>query len=123
MAKITIGFEVTNTDFSDIVDTACHCIGYWADEAEFDEPRDAGFEDDLPAKLSISCEDGEGIYEVTKADVEKAIGLIIEGKVSICNTVRSDIESAIKEDDYGYIDGYAADAIIQIACFGELVYG
>ena len=120
MATITIDLEVTNTDFSDIVDTACHCIGYWADETEFDEPHDEG---DSPAKLSISCEDGEGIYEVTKADVEKAISLIIEGKVSICNTVRSDIESAIKEDDYGYIDGYAADAIIQVACFGELIYG
>jgi hypothetical protein len=122
MATITIDFEVTNTDFSDIVDTACNCIGfiYWADEVEFDEPHDEG---DLPARLSISCEDGEGIYEVTKADVEKAISLIIEGKVSICNSVRSDIESAIREDDYGYIDGYAADAIIQIACFGELIYG
>jgi hypothetical protein len=120
MATIVLAFEVTNSDFSDIVDTACNCIDYWADEVEFDEPHD---ENDPPAKLSISCEDGEGIYEVTRIDVEEAMIRIVEGKVSVCNTVRSDIESAIREDDYGYIDGYAADAIIQVACFGELIYG
>jgi hypothetical protein len=119
MTKITIDFEVTDTHFSNIVDTACNCIGYWADEAEFEVPFYAG---DSPAKLSISCEEGAELYEVTKADVEKAIALVIEGKVLICNSVRSDIESAIREDDYGNIDGYAADAIVQVACFGKLVY-
>lgn len=123
MATITIDFEVTNTDFSDIVGTALMCIDYWADDAEFQEPYDAGFEDDLPAKLSLSCEEGVELYEVTKADAEKAMVLIAEGKVTVCDSIRADIRAAIKEDDYGNVDGYAADAIIQIACFGELIYG
>ena len=120
MATITIDFEVTNTDFSDIVDTALMCIDYWADEAEFQEPHD---ESDSPAKLSLSCEEGVDLYEVTRADAEKAMALIAEGKVTVNDSIRADILAAIKEDDYGNIDGYAADAIIQIACFGELIYG
>ena len=120
MGTITIDFEVTNTDFSDIVDTALMCIDYWADEAEFQEPHDEG---DSPAKLSLSCEEGVDLYEVTRADAEKAMTLIAEGKVTVCDSIRADILAAIKEDDYGNIDGYAADAIIQIACFGELIYG
>lgn len=118
--QVAIDFELTWADFADVVDTACHCIGYWADEVEFAEPYDA---EEPEALLSISCEEGVEIYEITKDDVEKAMGKIMENKVEISASIRSDVTSAIKEDDYGYIDSYAADAIIQIACFGEIVYG
>jgi hypothetical protein len=110
--QVTLEFQLTQDSLDDIVDTACHCIGYWADEADYD----AG-------TLSISAEEGAEIHEIGRADIEKAMASIIEGKVSISDSIRNDVSSAIREDDYGYIDSYAADALVQIACFGEIVYG
>ena len=110
--QVTLEFQLTQDDLDDIVDAACHGIGYWADEAEYST-----------SLLSISAEEGAEIHEIGKADIEKAMASIIEGEVSISDSIRNDISSAIRENDYGYIDSYAADAIVQIACFGEIVYG
>ena len=110
--QVTFEFQLTHENFIDVIDTACHSIDYWADEVDYD----AG-------TLGVSCEEGTEIHEINRADIEKAMAKIIEGKASICDSIRADVASAIKEDDYGYIDSYAADAIVQIACFGEIVYG
>lgn len=118
--QITLDFELTVDDFADIIDAAGYAIGYWADEAEYNEPYHA---DDSEATYTVSCEERTQIYTLTKQDIEKAMALITEDKVSISPSIRSDVMSAIKENDYGYIDGYASDAIIQVACFGEIVYG
>ena len=118
--QITIDFEITLTDFADIVDAAGYAIGHWCDEAEYDEPYD---ENDPDATYTVSCEEGTQIYTLTKADIEKAMGLIAEDRMDVSASIRDDIRQAITEDDMGLIDGYAADAIIQVACFGCIVYG
>jgi hypothetical protein len=118
--QITLDFEMTLTDFASIVDTAGYAITYWADEAEYDEPYDS---DDPDATYTVSCEDGTEIYTLTKEDAEKAMVLIAEGRMDVSSNIRDDVRQAIKDDDMGYIDGYAADAIIQVACFGTIVYG
>ena len=111
--QVTLDFQLNHENFIDVVDTACYgAIEYWADEVEY-----------AAGTLSISCEEGAEVHDIEAADVAKAMIKIIEGKVSICDSIKSDVTSAIKEDDYGYIDSYAADAIVQIACFGEIVYG
>ena len=118
--QITIDFELTLTDFADIVDTAGYAIGYWCDEAEYDEPYD---ENDPDATYTVSCEEGTEIYTLTKSDIEKAMELIAANRVDISASIRDDVRLAITEDDMGHIDGYAADAIIQVACFKTIVYG
>jgi hypothetical protein len=112
--QITINFNLTSDDFADIFDTAGYAIGYWVDEAEYDAVSEI---------YSLSCEEGAEIHTVCKSDAERAIALITENRVEISDNIRADIMAAIKENDYGYIDGYAADAIIQVACFKEIVYG
>lgn len=118
--QITLDFELTLTDFADIVDTAGHAIGYWCDEAEYDEPYD---ENDPDATYTVSCEEGTEIYTLTKADIERAMVSIAENRMDVSASIRDDVRQAIKDDDMSYIDGYAADAIIQAACFGTIVYG
>ncbi len=111
--QVTLEFQLNHENFIDIIDTACYgAIEYWAEEVEY-----------AAGKLSVSCEEGAEVHEIEMADMEKAIAKIMEGKVSISDSIRADVTSAIREDDYGYIDSYAADAIVQIACFGEIVYG
>lgn len=119
-ATIEISFDLTDTDFADIADTAAMCIGYWADDIEYAEPYDS--EEPGPA-LSFTCEDGVELYTVRKTDIEDAIEMIAGNEVTVSPGIKADIMSAIKEDDYGYIDGHAADAIVQVACFGEVIYG
>lgn len=117
---LTINFELTLTDFADIVDAAGYAIGYWADEAEYNEPY---LESDPDATYTVSSEEGTEMHTLTKADIEKAMVLIAEDRMDISGDIRDDVRLAIKEDDMGHIDGYAADAIIQVACFGCIVYG
>ena len=114
--QITIEFALTTTDFLDIVDTAGYVIGYWADEAEVDDSGD-------DPTYTVSCEEGTEIHTLTKDDIELAIARLIDGTVSVCSSIKDDIRSAITEKDYGMIDAYAADVIIQAACFGSIIYG
>lgn len=118
--QITFDFKLDDSDFGDIVDTAGYIIGYWADEAEYSEPHP---ESDSEACYSVSCEEGTEIYELHKADIEKAIKLIAEGEIKVCQPIRDSILLAVREDDYGHVDGHAADVLIQAACFGEIIYG
>lgn len=118
--ELTIDFDLTETDLANIFCTASMCIGYWADECLIDEPFDAT---DPATSLAIKCEDGAESYTIRMDDVMDSIERIINGKVTVADSIKKDILTAIAEDDYGYIDGYAADAIVQAACFGELIYG
>ena len=116
--QITIDFELDLEDFADIVDAAGYAIGYWADEAEYVEPY---HETDPEATYTVWC---EGVkYILKKENFESAIIFISEGKIDVSHNVKSYILNAIKHDDMGEIDAYAADAITQVACFGEVIYG
>ena len=119
MATLQIDYDLTATDFSDIIDTAMMACSYWLADAEFYEPHDDG---DPEAKLTVKSEDGE-IAEVNQAKIEEAINKVLSGKLDVSPSICNDIRSAIVEDDYGYIDSYAADVLLQVACFGEVVYG
>jgi hypothetical protein len=117
--QVTIDFDLTDTDFADLVDLAGHAISDWADEASYEEPY---HETDPRPAYSICCEEGTQIYELHKEDFERAIALIAQNRVDVSSSIRHDVMAAIREDDYGCIDGYAIDAIVQVACFGEIVY-
>jgi hypothetical protein len=114
MAQITLDHILTADSFEDIVDTAGYAIGYWADEAEYDKTG---------GTYSVSCEEGTEIYHLTREDIESAMGKIFEGKMDISSDIQQYVIQAIMTDDMGEIDGYAADAIIQVACFGSIIYG
>ena len=112
--QVALTFELTSSDFADIIDTAGYAIGYWADEAEYDSVSDT---------YSVSCEEGAEIHTICKSDAERAMALIAEDRIDIAGDIRDDVMTAIREKDYSYIDGYASDAIVQVACFKEIVYG
>lgn len=119
MTTITIDLELTADDFADIVDAACMAIGYWARNTEFIEPYN---ENDPPSTLTVVCDEGR-IHLLTAPLIEEAMSKIVENKIEVSNSTRNDVTRSIKENDMSYIDANAADAIIQVACFGEIVYG
>jgi len=115
MAKLTIDHVITKDQFLDLVDTAGCAIGYWASQAEVLE----GPEGDVKY---IVRETGNRRCTVTPAMIEQAMVDVFMGRVDIKKDIQDSITSAIMEEEYGDIDGNAADALVQIALFGAVVY-
>lgn len=109
--KVNIQLSVTFADIADVWDTALTACGYWADEM-------AGANGDPGAYYIREREpSGEPLdYVFTGRDIAYAIGRIIAGAVAVDPGTRADLING----DY---DGDTADAIIQVATFGEVVYG
>ena len=56
-------------------------------------------------------------------DLRAAIAKIFRGDVEINPEIWRDIVCAVAQEDASDIDAEGADAIVQIALFGEIVYG
>lgn len=96
-------------------------IGYWAhcDNVERDDELNV---------TSVRIEDAEeeGAFEpqvLNHVSVHGGIDLILSGSVQITPTTRWTIANAVANNDPGNIDVEAADAIVQVAAFNEIVFG
>lgn len=96
-------------DFLDLVDTAGYGIGYWAFSGAVDSKWNT-----YTVKYFDDGERKEVVISIWM--IESAIEKILNGEVQ-CGY---DIRKYIREDD---IDAEVADVIIQVAAFGEVVYG
>jgi hypothetical protein len=107
--------EVTHEMIEDIIEGAGYGIHYWATKAVVDE--------DAQTYTITDGEDGK-VYVVHYSDITKAIQSLLDREVAI----RSDIVDAIALDLMNYEDAHRMDSevydvIIQVACFGEVIYG
>ena len=118
MATIQFDWLMTATDFADLVDVANFSIHYWAHETMFSEPY---LEND-PESLYEVWSEGDK-YELNKYKIEESMAKIFAGEIDINEQIRQHIVQAILQDDLGEIDSVAADCIIQVACFNEIIYG
>lgn len=99
-----------------LIEMAGFGIGYWATDAEWDSDAQTYtiFEDD---------EDNNPIRHVLSyKNIEEAAEKIINGFSNLPNGgwAANAVYSAWSADD---VDAEAADIIIQVACFGEVIYG
>jgi hypothetical protein len=72
---------------------------------------------------AIDDEPGSRYHVVTRAKVEQAIIKILRGEARTSLAVAQDLTSCLLEGELAGIDGVTADAIFQIAIFGEIIYG
>jgi hypothetical protein len=129
--------SITDQNVQDIIDTASYGgITYWATQptqAEFDalpegkdftivegveEPPFLGGERTVEAVHYLSKDDIRKAYRKLLDLDQKLVGREIHGY--IIDSWRDRDENGI---DAGHIDAGAADVIVQVACFGEIVYG
>lgn len=96
-------------------------INYWAAVNAYDP--DAG-------KVTVYelDDDGQTILSTTQVDdhqIGKAVRRILntDFDVAMADTYRKDVADAAKWLDAGDIDAMLADCIVQVACFGRVVYG
>lgn len=117
MAQFTLDHIITEDQFLDLVDTAGYAIGYWADRAEVHWGA-------ADKKYSVWEDDDDNTrHDITPDMIEQAMVDIYTGKIPVSKGILDSVTSAIMEEEYGEVDGDAADVIIQIAAFGEIVYG
>lgn len=128
MAKISTR-NITDENVDDIMTTAAYgAITYWAEE-----PTQADFDAAKPDQHVIRVNDeddydGPQTFWLTPAKIRQAIVEVAEGRHTndtIAGYVRQAFRDWTAEDgiDTGDIDADAADCIVQVACFGEVVYG
>lgn len=117
LTKITVVAEVTPEFLTSIMEIAWEGgIDYWETQA----PRFKLGPDGKPY-LIVFGEEGVPC-KVTHETLAKALQTVCAGRL-----VRSDIANsvrlAVNENDAGHIDAEAADVLVQIAAFNDIVYG
>jgi hypothetical protein len=128
MRTIKIGpLAISDEALDSIIEQAGYGIGYWAEAAQADvhtktytvyeqEPQD---------------DDNKGVYTITFDKLHETYWRIVAGEFSMGYQVRSyflkaALDGAAEDNgdiDAGHIDSEAADVLVQIAAFGEIVYG
>lgn len=116
----------TDEEFSDIMTT---CLeggsnywineGYSVDTEHMDESDEFG--NSFYLFVDVKDKDGEGEVinsRVTKASLSEAASKIINRQVKVSNAIAKDVE-----EERAGVDADSADALIQVAVFGEIVYG
>tara|TARA_E500000331_G_scaffold165291_1_gene160173 strand:+ start:20140 stop:20526 length:387 start_codon:yes stop_codon:yes gene_type:complete len=76
----------------------------------------------LNSKIELITDDNEK-YSLEVSDILNAIIDIILYKTNVNDSISDLIFDAFKDDELGYMDCFHNDSILQIATFGELVYG
>ena len=124
--KPKIEFKVTDQDIDDIMATALDCgISYWCREAEVvgGEYRGEWASDEISRGGILRLNDAESDdkWLLTKNKFLKGIKLWAES--GWCR--ESNIDQCFFEGklDTGNIDAIEADVIVQLALFGEVVFG
>lgn len=95
-----------------------HGIGYWANVVSLVRGRVRVEEESI---LSITVQDREGdghCYRLNAGHVERAVAKML---ALPDRTESAGWTKALMQEDYP--DGPLADAIIQVACFGRVIYG
>lgn len=116
MSKILISLDVSDEFITDIIDGAEEGgIGYWASNSVND-----------PAKRMLTITDMEDNVAIPMSydQIVNAISDLVNGRVSISSEIRDAITSDLASGDYGcHMDATCYDVIIQVAMFGDVVYG
>jgi len=114
---------VSDQNVEDMVDTAGYGIGYWVRSAVVDDEAQT-----YTLRLHEE-ENGKAVYVLTWDDLRKAYAALVDLDQRFVNREIHGyfLDSYRNRDadgiDGGYIDATAADVLVQVAAFGEVVFG
>lgn len=125
--RIHIVVDVPEQLLLDVLTTAVEGgINYWADfvsvsrlqpDLSVNNVRLRPREED--AELAVDDE----VFQITHLRIGQAMQLVVSGDVLVRDDIRRAVLHAIADPDNADIDAEAADVLVQVACFGEIVYG
>ena len=104
--------------FGNLVDDAGYTIGYWAEEATHDQDKQT---------YSVTVQDEYADeYEskvLTYADLLEASKKLARGEIKVNSQTKSVCQAIISDPSDVDYDADDADVIVQVAMFGEIVFG
>ena len=115
--------ERTNFLASIVVTAIEGGINYWADTKEY---RLTWAHQQLTQATALirDWEAPDGDWAKIDVDtIARGIGKVLEAEFSLNKEMKDWIRNGTSENDSGNIDCWCADAIVQAAVLGELVYG
>ncbi len=127
--KVMIERDLSTADCGDIAITAAEGgIGYWSVIDKYDFQRwqdpDDGYgacaevpEDFVFYTIREAYEGGTGVFDITPTLIRRGIQLFLTGAGGFVGRFFDDME------DFACMDSAEADCVVQLGCFGELVYG
>lgn len=135
--RINITKEISRQLLLDILTIAVESNGYalwyWEGFNMVNIDRDADLNvESITFNVEHFARRGDAIdhqtatYTITADDILDALERIMSdeiGRYFIAGYIMDYIRPAVMEDDAGYIDAEAADVIIQVAAFDEVVFG
>lgn len=112
-------YSVDDEQFDAIIESAKAVAEIWA-ELSIEETDD----EKLFARVVVEPGSADAEERILfQGEIEQAIKLILEKSVRVSGLIYDDILSAIIDEEPDLVDAVSADAIIQIACFNEIIYG
>lgn len=127
MTTITLvyDFKVNQENFDNLLEMAAYIdgLGQFIDEWDWDTGY-IGVRN-ITGKLNVKFIEDDKQYSVTVHDVEQAVKRIIETKddVGLHVSNREIVQRLVSTNDWSLCDSDVARWIIEVACFGECIYG
>lgn len=113
--------KFTDEQAQEVIDSAAYGMTYWARSAE---PEDWAGGGDLVFYETSDYEDEEDVlHRVTYAQIKRAFYKVHRGFVRTSSDLHDQFNEAVREGEPGLIDSACADIVVQVAIYGEVVYG
>lgn len=114
-------FILDTSMIEEIVDSAGYSIGYWATSATVDTEAETYSVTWSGADFDPSDPRSAGAFTLTHFDIVQAIGRIFRSEVSLNRELTAQLTDWLC--GHPTMDGELVDCVIQVALFGEIVYG
>ena len=127
MTTITLvyDFKVNQENFDNLLEMAAYIdgLGQFIDEWDWDTSY-IGIRN-ITGKLNVKFIEDDKQYSVTVHDVEQAVKRIIETRddVGLHVSNRELVQRLVSTNDWSLCDSEMTKWIIEVACFGESIYG
>ena len=127
MTTITLqyDFKVDQENFDNLLEMAAYIdgLGQFIDEWDWDTSY-IGVRN-ITGKLNVKFIEDDKQYSVTAYDIEKAVKRIIETRddVGLHVSNRELVQRLVSTNDWSLCDAEMARWLVEVACFGESIYG
>ena len=127
MTTITLvyDFKVNQENFDNLMEMASYtdCLGQFIEEWHWNESFiGVG---DIVGQINIRFIEDDKQYNVTAYDIEQAVKRIIETKddVGLHVSNRELVQRLVSTNDWSLCDSEMSRWLVEVACFGECIYG
>ena len=120
-ATATITFDLSQEDFDGIIEMAGYGVGYWASDMESTHEEKGEQVIDCIGCHFTDSGDGKK-YFITREMMEQAV-LDLHVKSPLNDYYQRAISLLVISGDSSDLGSDIADALVQQACFGKVVYG